>query len=190
MVIGSSCEFPVKILHFHKNRIDFSAIDGADVKSCTARNARGPYLPGEPGGASQPHSSRQILRLGRSPISIILRSESLRNYGRACATLDEPNWDFVESRRPSTLKMVPFDFHHFVFFASFCKNLRFCAAVFPPQQFWCQSSIKFDRLRPFLVIHSVSVIFSVFFGVFEFDAVRSTSIKFDSHHSSLVSRVA
>jgi hypothetical protein len=43
------------------------------------------------------------------------------------------------------------------------------------REIWCQSSIKFDRLRQFLVIHRLLAIFSPFFGVFEFDRVRRSS---------------
>ena len=52
------------------------------------------------------------------------------------------------------------------------------------RQIRCQSSIKFDRLRPFLVIHRVLTTIFPFLGVFEFDRVRRSSTDFDSHCSS------
>ena len=69
---------------------------------------------------------------------------------------------------------------HFVTLVSFCsKNLPFRSATTRRRQIRCQSSIKFDRLRPFLVFHSVFTIVFPFFGVFEFDQVRRSSIDFD-----------
>ena len=57
------------------------------------------------------------------------------------------------------------------------KNLLVRSAVISRRGIWCHSSIKFDRLRLFFVIHRVLAIVFPFFGVFEFDQVRPTSIK-------------
>ncbi len=54
-----------------------------------------------------------------------------------------------------------------------------------PDEIWCHNSIKFDRLRPFLVLHRL---FEVFFHLFRRDRVRRGSIEFESHHSSQASR--
>jgi hypothetical protein len=54
---------------------------------------------------------------------------------------------------------------------------------FPPfcvfsreREIWCQSSIEFDRLRPFLLIHRLLCHFS---AAPEFVRVRSSSVQFD-----------
>ncbi len=76
------------------------------------------------------------------------------------------------------------DFLHFVTFVSFyLKSSLLLYSWF--QEIWRQSSIKFDRLRPFLVIHSVLAIIPPFFGVFEFDRVRRSSTDFDQVRLSL-----
>jgi len=46
------------------------------------------------------------------------------------------------------------------------------------QDIWCQSSIKFVRLRPFLVIRRLLSIFLQRSSLIEFDAVRSPSTEF------------
>ena len=64
----------------------------------------------------------------------------------------------------------------------------FSSLLVPPcrRKFWCKSSIKFDRLRPFPIIHGLLAIVSPFCGVFEFDRVRSSSIEFDAVRRSSV----
>ena len=42
----------------------------------------------------------------------------------------------------------------------------------PPRKIWCQSSIKFDRLRPFPIIHRLLSIFPSCSSSIEFDQVR------------------
>ena len=65
---------------------------------------------------------------------------------------------------------------HFVTFVDFCsKNFSSVLQSSRRREIWCHSSIKFDRLRPFLVIHRLLAIISPFFGVFEFDQVRPSS---------------
>ena len=60
-----------------------------------------------------------------------------------------------------------------IFFTSLpsVQNLFFSSDLLDPwfQEIWCQSSIKFDRLRPFLVFHRV---FVIFFAAPEFVLVR------------------
>ncbi len=58
-----------------------------------------------------------------------------------------------------------------------------CCCRHVAMKFWCQSSIKFDRLRSFLVIHRVFTIIPPFFGGVQ---VRSSSIKFDQVRSSSI----
>ncbi len=65
---------------------------------------------------------------------------------------------------------------------NFCsKFFIFHSTEITTPEIWCQSSIKFDRLRPFPTIHGVFSIFVPFFGVSQFDRVRRSSIKFESH---------
>ena len=73
----------------------------------------------------------------------------------------------------------------FVTFVNFCSKL-FSSILLSscPRGICCQSSIKFDRLRPFLVIRRVFVIDFPFFWVFEFDQVRRSSTDFESLQSS------
>ena len=94
------------------------------------------------------------------------------------------------------LKLVNFVNLNFLFTSltscpSVQKSSLPCCCRHVAMKFWCQSSIKFDRLRSFLVIHRVFTIIPPFFGgvqvrssSIKFDQVRSSSIKFDRVRSS------
>ena len=88
----------------------------------------------------------------------------------------------VSRPRTNGRPKVSCNFLHFVTFASFCSKIfSYILLSSRDHEIWCQSSIKFDRLRPFLVIHRV---FAVHFPVSRGVRVRSSSIKFDRVRSS------
>ena len=71
----------------------------------------------------------------------------------------------------------------FVYFVTLCSKIF--SSVLQDSWFrgiWCHSSIKFDRLRPLLVIHRVLAIAFPFSGGVR---VRSSSTQFDRLRSSL-----